>query len=74
MTDLPSGIWQNPDILNSRPCITGTRIPTETIWSFFRAAFTTTEIIGQYPTLTAQEVEGAIRFERARRMKRWRVG
>lgn len=46
MTELPSGIWRNPDILNNQPCIAGTRIPTAAIWSFFRDGFTTTEIIG----------------------------
>lgn len=66
------GVWRRPDVMGGNPCISGSRIQTKSIWSYFRDGYTTSEIMQEYPTLTAQEIEVAIRFERARRMKRWR--
>ena len=47
----------------------GTRIPTSTIWSFHAAGFDPSEIIREYPSLTASDIEVALEHEREKHPK-----
>ena len=55
-------IESNPDILNGLPCIAGTRIPARAIKAFHEDGHTTAEILLEYPSLTAEKIEAAVRY------------
>lgn len=65
-----AGKWQpRPDILLDpkiqfgEPCISGTRIPTEVIWSFYRAGDSIDFIAAMYG-ISKRRVENAIKWEK----------
>ncbi len=49
-------------VAHNRPVISGTRIPTSAIWAFHKAGYESGAIISEFPTLTIQDVNAAIRF------------
>jgi len=51
-------------VLGNAWVIAGTRIPTETLWSFHEAGFDTDATIKQYPHLTPEDVQAAMEHER----------
>lgn len=51
------------NVLRNAPVIAGTRIPTAAIRRYREAGYTIDRIIAEYPDLTAQDVEAALRFE-----------
>jgi uncharacterized protein (DUF433 family) len=59
-------ITRNRYVMGNAPVIAGTRIPTEAIWDFHRAGYSTAAIVEEYPRLTDVDVERAIAFERER--------
>jgi len=54
-------IESNSDILGGTPCIAGTRIPVTAIQAFNDAGYNMTEIMKEYPTLTAEQINDAIK-------------
>lgn len=54
-------------VLQSRPVIAGTRIPTETVFHFHEAGYDVPAIIAEFPQLTERDVRAAFAFERKRR-------
>ena len=56
-------ITRNRYIVNNRPVIAGTRIPTAAIWDFYEAGYSNAEILKEYPRLTLEDVETAIAYE-----------
>lgn len=50
--------------------VAGTRIPTAAVWDFHKAGYSVAQIIGQYPSLTEDDVRAAIEYERPRRKSR----
>lgn len=47
-------------VMHNTPVIGGTRIPIAAVRSFREAGYTTDQIIAEYPSLTAQDVEAAL--------------
>jgi uncharacterized protein (DUF433 family) len=50
-------------IVRNAPVVAGTRIPTATIRRFYEAGYSRDQILQEYPTLTAQDVDAAIAYE-----------
>lgn len=50
-------------IVRNSPVIAGTRIPTATIRRFREAGYSKSQIMKQYPTLTAEDVDAALAYE-----------
>ena len=50
-------------MVRNAPVIAGTRIPTAAIRRFREAGYSIEQIIRQYPTLTAEDIKGALAFE-----------
>lgn len=66
-TTLAEGIETDPAICGGEPRIAGTRITTEQIKRCFLAGWDIQWICQEFPTLSPQQVEGALRFEFTRR-------
>jgi uncharacterized protein (DUF433 family) len=60
-------IARNRYVQHNQWVISGTRIPTSTIWSFHEAGYSTDAILREYPHLQRVDVDNAIRFEREQR-------
>lgn len=59
-------IVRNPKILLGKPVIAGTRIPVTLILNLLAHGQTITEIIDDYPDLTAEDIKAAVEYaERA---------
>jgi uncharacterized protein (DUF433 family) len=52
----------DPAILNGKPCIKGTRISVEFILDLIASGGTAAEIVREYPQLSPQDIEQAVRF------------
>lgn len=61
-----SHISRDPEIMGGSPCVRGTRIPTRAIRHFHEDGYTVAQIIGEYPSLTTEDVEAAIAYGRRR--------
>lgn len=60
-------IVRNRYVVHNAWVVAGTRIPTEAIWHFHAAGYTTADIIKEYPRLTRKDVRAAIAFEKERK-------
>jgi uncharacterized protein (DUF433 family) len=56
-------IDQNRHVLQNSSFIAGTRIPTATINRLYKAGYSPSEIIRQYPRLTAEDIKAATTYE-----------
>ncbi|NLE59690.1 MAG: DUF433 domain-containing protein [Planctomycetes bacterium] len=56
-------IESNPGILGGKPCIKGTRISVEFILELVASGASRADILRDYPHLTAEDVEQAIRVQ-----------
>ena len=56
----------DPLVQGGLPCLAGTRVPTRTIWRFWRAGYAIEAILQEYPALSHEQVWDAILFERRR--------
>jgi uncharacterized protein (DUF433 family) len=50
-------------VVRNSPVIAGTRIPTAAIRRFHEAGYSTDQILKEYPSLTAEDVEAALSYE-----------
>jgi uncharacterized protein (DUF433 family) len=55
--------------VDKRGLIAGTRIAASTIWSFMSEGYDTARILAEYPSLSAEDVDAAVRYETERRAK-----
>ncbi len=55
-------ITYDPDVLNGKPHIVGTRLSVEFILELVASGATRDEILKAYPQLTAEAVEEALRY------------
>jgi len=55
-------IAYNPEILNGKPHIIGTRLSIEFILELFASGVTKDDVIKSYPQLTAEAVEEALKY------------
>ena len=58
-------IDRHKSVVHNAPVIAGTRIPVKSIRTFAKAGYSTEEILREYPTLTARDIQAAIAFEEA---------
>ena len=56
----PERIIQDPDILDSKPVIKGTRIPVELVLAKLAANSDRTELFQDYPQLTVDDVKACL--------------
>jgi uncharacterized protein (DUF433 family) len=59
-------IVRNRYVVHNAWVVDGTRIPTEAVWNFHCAGFSTEAIIREYPRLMPEDVRAAIEFEAPR--------
>jgi uncharacterized protein (DUF433 family) len=59
---LDGRITVDPDLCNGRPTIRGLRITVETILGFLSAGESPAEILEQYPSLEAEDIDACLRF------------
>jgi len=55
-------ITSDPDILQGKPCIAGTRISVELIVELFSLEYTVEDILEGYPHLTREQIFAALAF------------
>ena len=55
-------ISSDPDICHGKPCIKGTRIPVYLILSLVAEGVSVEDIIKDYPSLTAGDIQAAIKY------------
>lgn len=56
-------IARNRYVVHNSWVIAGTRIPTQAIWNYHEAGFSTEAIVAEYPRLTTEDVRAAVEFE-----------
>jgi uncharacterized protein (DUF433 family) len=56
-------IERNRYVVHNAWVIAGTRIPTKAIWHFHQAGYAPKRIIHEYPLLTRQDIEAAVKHE-----------
>lgn len=59
---LDGRITINPGTCNGRPTIRGKRITVQTILEFLSAGESKEEILHQYPSLEAEDIQGCLEF------------
>lgn len=57
-------ISSDPEILRGKPRIKGTRIPVSLILGHLAAGKNTTEVLSEFPDLTAEQVAACLDFAR----------
>lgn len=55
-------IIQNPHILGGKPIIAGTRMSVEVILEFLAGGMEIREMLKEYPYLTREQIQAAIKF------------
>lgn len=55
-------IVSDPNVLCGKPCIAGTRISVELVLEELGAGLSMDEFLTQYPHLTREQVQAALRF------------
>ncbi len=74
-TDVQARITCNPEVLQGKPIIRGTRVPVWLIAGFVEQGMTPAQVVEDYPDLTTEDVLAAVAFaasERSRtEIRRW---
>lgn len=63
--DIDERIMRDPAILVGKPVVRGTRIPVTLIVNYLDHGHTTEERLDDYPVLTKEDVEAAVRYVQA---------
>jgi len=56
-------IERNKYVVRNSPVVAGTRIPTAAVRRFHMAGYSVEQILAEYPSLTAEDVEAALSYE-----------
>jgi len=68
-------ITHNPEILQGKPIIRGTRVPVSLIADFVNNGVSPAQMVEDYPDFTVEDIEAAVAFaatERSRtEVRRW---
>lgn len=59
-------VVRNRHVVQNAWALAGTRISTSSVWSFHRAGYEPEAIVREFPRLSLQDVEAAVRFEEQR--------
>ncbi|MGI8951903.1 MAG: DUF433 domain-containing protein [Chitinophagaceae bacterium] len=62
MDSISERITVDKNVLDGKPCIRGKRISVQTILEFLSAGETAEEILKQYPSLEAEDIEACLKF------------
>jgi uncharacterized protein (DUF433 family) len=62
METLVSRITVDAEVCNGKPTIRGKRITVQTILEFLSAGETREEILKQYPSLVAEDIDACLKF------------
>ena len=54
----------DPEILNGKPCVKGTRIPVWLILGMLGGGMTEPEVLNSYPSLTEEDIHACLKFAR----------
>lgn len=57
-----SRISSDPEILNGKPCVKGTRIPVWLVIGMLGDGMTETEVLDSYPSLTEDDIHACLKF------------
>jgi uncharacterized protein (DUF433 family) len=57
-----SRISSDPEILNGKPCVKGTRIPVWLVIGMLGDGMTESEILDSYPSLTREDIQACLKF------------
>lgn len=57
-------VVSRPEVLGGTPCVSGTRVPAETIVAYIRAGHSAQEIFQDYPTLPVDGIEAVVSWAR----------
>jgi uncharacterized protein (DUF433 family) len=52
----------DPNVCHGKPCIKGTRIMVSVVLDYLRAGESREEILRQYPTLTAEDIDAVLDY------------
>jgi uncharacterized protein (DUF433 family) len=68
--DYQDRITIDPRIRSGKPCIKGTRIAVADVLDYLGGGMTAAEILGDFPDLTAEDIQACLTFaaERERRL------
>lgn len=69
MTPFP-GISIRKGVCGGEPCVAGTRVPTRVIWATFLYGVSVQTMTHYWPTVTAEQIENALRYEMRGRKRR----
>lgn len=61
----PVEVVSDPEIMGGWPCVSGTRIPAETILLYIKDGVGVREIVGDYPSLPFGAIEAVRRWAEA---------
>jgi uncharacterized protein (DUF433 family) len=62
LSTLSKGISSNPEVMNGKPCVHGTRITVEIILRRFAEDYTLDQLLDDYPVLTPNDVKAALSY------------
>ena len=74
MIEIIDHIEIDPDILNGKPRIKGTRIPVSTILANLEEGFSIKELIDEFEPLTEEDIRAAIKYARLIMLEELPVG
>lgn len=57
-----SRIAFDPQVMGGKPCIRGTRVTVGTIVGLIASGYSTEQILGDYPYLTADDIKEALSY------------
>jgi len=57
-----SKISSDPEILNGKPCVKGTRIPVWLVLGMLGDGMTEAEVLDSYPSLTYEDIHACLKF------------
>jgi uncharacterized protein (DUF433 family) len=57
-----SRISSDPEILNGKPCVKGTRIPVWLVIGMLGDGMTESEILDSYPSLAREDIQACLKF------------
>lgn len=56
----------DPEVRSGKPCIKGTRITVYDVLEYLAGGMTEEEIVGDFPSLTAEDIRACLSFAAAR--------
>jgi uncharacterized protein (DUF433 family) len=63
-------VAHNRYVVSNAAVLSGTRIPTATVYRFHAAGFTDEQIISEFPRLTRKDIEAAVKYEQGQQHRR----